>query len=60
MMRYLFIIAALAIASCSSDTEQSTLPASDTTAQSDSLKKQEESDEMTKEVIEGSFDALNR
>lgn len=59
-MRYLFIIAALAIASCSSDTEQNNVPATDTAAHNDSLKKQEESDEMTKEVIEGSFDALNR
>lgn len=61
-MKYLFLFTCtLLFAACGNDdqtTEQSTASKADSVAHADSLQK--ESDEMSEEVIENSFDALNR
>lgn len=59
-MRYLFILLSVVIfTSCTENTASKEAINTDSTQKVDSAT-QHEDDEMTKEIIEGSFEALNR
>lgn len=60
MKYFIFYICLFMLLSCSDNTEQKDVPATDSTAQSDSLKKVQEEEEVSEELIHGAFDALNR
>lgn len=65
MNRLLFIAAILMVVSCGETTAEQEATIEQTTdsvtsEQADSLEKVHEEEEMAEEIIEGSFDALNR
>lgn len=60
-MRYLsFIIAIVLLTSCGNEAANEGGGHSDTTEMTDSMKRVHEEEEMSEEIIEGSFDVLNR
>lgn len=60
-MKYLTLIAAIIFLSACGDTAANKgADHSDTTEMTDSMKRVQEEEEMSEEIIEGSFDALNR